>query len=133
MRDGRLILPPGKSGTPRIHLPEAITLPGRLLDVRLSYGRVCRICAVPDAVRPQQAIIGVALGGNTLAAATDGQRVILISGRAAKAAVQRGPVPHQAARQPRATAIPVHATLAPLHATATPQIPPPGQDEAPHP
>ena len=40
IRDGRLILPHGTSGTLRIRLPDAVTLPGRLMEVRLSYGVV---------------------------------------------------------------------------------------------
>jgi len=58
------------------------------MEVRLSYGLVRLICEVPDAVRPQQTIIGVDVGVNTLIAATDGVKVVLISGRAAKATVQ---------------------------------------------
>jgi putative transposase len=88
IRDGRLVLPHGTSGTLRIRLPDAVTLPGRLMEVRLSYGLVRLICEVPDVARTQQAIIGVDLGVNTLVAATDGRTVILISGRAAKATVQ---------------------------------------------
>jgi putative transposase len=88
MRDGQLILPHGHSGPLRIPLPEAITLPGRLMEVRLSYGVVRLICEVPDAPRSQQAVIGVDLGVNTLIAATDGQKVLLISGRKAKATIQ---------------------------------------------
>jgi putative transposase len=88
IRDGRLILPQGTSGALRIRLPDSITLPGRLMEVRLSYGLVRLICEVADTPRPQQAVIGVDLGVNTLIAATDGQKVILISGRAAKATIQ---------------------------------------------
>jgi putative transposase len=88
IRDRRLILPHGTNGTLRIRLPETITLPGRLMEVRLSHGLVRLICEIPDAARPQQTVIGVDLGVNTLIAATDGQRVIVISGRAAKATVQ---------------------------------------------
>ncbi len=88
IRDGWLILPHGASGTLRIRLPSTITLPGRLIEVRLSYGLVRLICEVPDAQRPQATVIGVDLGVNTLIAATDGRKVILISGRAAKATVQ---------------------------------------------
>jgi hypothetical protein len=65
-----------------------MTLPGRLVEVRLSYGVVRLICEIADTPRPEQTVIGVDLGGNTLAAATDGQKVILISGRAAKATIQ---------------------------------------------
>jgi len=38
IRDGRLILPHGKSGTLRIRLPDTIIVAGRLTEVRLSYG-----------------------------------------------------------------------------------------------
>jgi putative transposase len=88
IRDGRLILPHGASGALRIRLPAAVTLPGRLIEVRLSYGAARLICEVPDTARPQQMVIGVDLGVNTLIAATDGQKAILICGRAAKATVQ---------------------------------------------
>ena len=88
IRDGRLMLPHGVSGTLRIRLPQTITLPGRLMEARLSYGAVRLICEMADRPRPQQTVIGVDLGVNTLIAATDGQNVILISGRAAKATVQ---------------------------------------------
>jgi hypothetical protein len=81
IRDGRLILPHGKSGTLCIRIPKTITLPGRLMEVRL-------ICEVPNAARPQQTVIGVDLGVNTLIAAMGGMKVILISGRAAKATIQ---------------------------------------------
>jgi putative transposase len=88
IRDGSLILPHGKSGALRIRLPGTMTFPGRLMEVRLSYGVVRLICEIPDTPRPQETVIGVDLGVNTLIAATDGQRAILISGRAAKATVQ---------------------------------------------
>jgi putative transposase len=103
LRDGRLILPPGASGTLRIRLPDAVTLPGRLmevrlmevrllevrlLEVRLSYGIVRLLSELPDTPHPQETVIGMDLGVNTLIAATDGQRAILISGRAAKATMQ---------------------------------------------
>ena len=51
IRDGRLILPHGKSGTLRIRLPETVTLPGRLMEVRLSYGVVRLVCEIPDEAR----------------------------------------------------------------------------------
>jgi transposase len=58
------------------------------MEVRLSYGLVRLICEIPDAPRPERTTIGVDLGVNTLIAATDGQKVILISGRKAKATIQ---------------------------------------------
>jgi putative transposase len=88
IRDGRLILPHGASGTLRLRLPDTITLPGRLMEARLSYGAVRMVCETPPEVRRQETVIGVDLGVNTLIAATDGQKVILISGRAAKATIQ---------------------------------------------
>jgi putative transposase len=88
IRDGHLILPHGASGRLSIRLPDTLTLPGRLMEVRLSYGVAHLICEVPDTPCPQQTVIGVDLGVNTLIGATDGQKVILISGRAAKATVQ---------------------------------------------
>src|SRR5260370_39431014 len=48
IREGRLVLPHGTSGTLRIRLPQTITLPGRLMEVRLSFGIVRLVCAVPD-------------------------------------------------------------------------------------
>jgi putative transposase len=88
IRDGRLLLPHSASGTLCVRLPGTITIPGRLMEVRLSYGVVRLICEVTDRPRPEQAVIGVDLGVNTLIAATDGRKAILISGRAAKAAIQ---------------------------------------------
>ena len=78
IRDSHLILPHGKSGTIRIRLPDAVISPGRLMEVRLSYGVVRLICERPDNARSQQTVIGVDLGVNTLVAATDGYKVILI-------------------------------------------------------
>jgi putative transposase len=88
IRDGRLVLPHGASGTLSIRLPTAVILPGRLMEVRLSYGVVRLICEAPDKKQPQETVIGVDLGVNTLIAATDGRKVILLSGRAAKATIQ---------------------------------------------
>jgi putative transposase len=88
IRDGQLVLPHGQSGTLRIRLPETITLPGRLMEVRMSFGMVRLVCEVPDAPRHQQTVIGVDLGVNTLIAATDGVKAVLVSGRGVKAVIQ---------------------------------------------
>jgi putative transposase len=88
IRDRRLILPHGTSGTLRLCLPETVTLPGRLMEVRLSFGVVRLVYEVADAPRPQQTVIGVDLGVNTLVAATDGMKVFLVSGRGVKAVIQ---------------------------------------------
>src|SRR5262249_59991151 len=83
-----LILPHAKSGTLRIRLPETVTLPGRLMEVRLAYGVVRLVCAVLEAPRPQQTVIGVDLGVHTLIATTDGTKVFQVSGRGMKAVMQ---------------------------------------------
>jgi len=84
----RLVLPNGTSGTLRIPLPQDRPLPGRLMEVRLCLGHILLVCEVPDEPRHQQTVIGVDLGVNTLIAATDGKKALLISGREAKATVQ---------------------------------------------
>jgi putative transposase len=83
-----VILPHGTNGTLRVRLPDTITLPGRLIEVRLTYGTLRLVCEVADTPRPQQAVIGVDLGVNTLVAATDGTKVFLVSGRGLKAVIQ---------------------------------------------
>jgi putative transposase len=88
IRDGWLVLPHGQSGTLRIRLSATVTLPGRLMEVRLSYGAVRLICEIVESPRPQQTVIGVDLGVNTLVAATDGVRAVLVSGRGVKAIIQ---------------------------------------------
>ncbi len=83
-----LILPNGASGRLVVRVPDGITFPGRLIEVRLAYSRVLVVCEVPDEPRPAQTTIGVDLGVNTLIAATDGDTAVLINGREAKATVQ---------------------------------------------
>src|SRR5262249_26807439 len=88
IRDGRLVLPHGTSGTLRIRVPETISLPGRLMEVRLSFGVVRLVCEGADTFRHQQHVIGVGLGVNTPLAATAGAKVFLMSGRGVKAVIQ---------------------------------------------
>lgn len=88
LENGWLYFPNGKSGTLRARLPEKVKLPGRLMETRLCFDRLLLICEVPDEPRPQETVIGIDLGVNTLIAATDGQKALLISGREAKATVQ---------------------------------------------
>jgi putative transposase len=86
LRDRHVLLPCGAAGVLRIRL--LFELAGRLIEARLCLGHVLLICARPDAPQPPQTVIGVDLGVNTLLAATDGHKAILVSGRAAKATVQ---------------------------------------------
>lgn len=88
VRDGVLRLPCGSSGVLYVRVPRGITLPGRLMEVRLNYGNIEVICSVADAVAPLGPVIGIDLGVNTVIAATDGSTAILVSGRAIKATIQ---------------------------------------------
>lgn len=90
IRNGVLRLPHGK-GNPAlsITLPAERELPGRLMEVTLSYGIVRLVCEVPEKEAVENApTIGVDLGVNTIAAATDGTTAVLVSGREAKSIVQ---------------------------------------------
>jgi putative transposase len=88
IRNGSLVLPNGQSGTLRVRLPQAVTLPGRLMEVRLGLFCVQIVCQVADAVKGAGPTIGIDLGINTLVAATDGQTAVLVSGRQVKSLVQ---------------------------------------------
>ena len=58
------------------------------MEVRLHFGEVQIVCEAPDTVHPDGPVIGVDLGVNTLIAATDGERAIVVSGRAVKSLVR---------------------------------------------
>jgi putative transposase len=88
LRDGMLLLPNGQAGTLRIRIPAGVLLPGRMREVRLCFGRVQIVCRLPDEALGPGPTIGVDLGVNTLIAATDGARAVVVSGRGVKATVQ---------------------------------------------
>ncbi|MBC7814049.1 MAG: transposase [Burkholderiales bacterium] len=83
-----LVLPNGKAGRLKVRVPDHVKLPGRLMEIRLSYGKLSLVCELPDKPTFAQTTIGVDLGVNTLLCATDGQVAVVISGREAKASVQ---------------------------------------------
>ena len=87
-RDGRMVLPCGKAGYLEIFIPKGVTLPGRLMEVRLGYGSVEVVCEVIIEPQPPGPTIGIDLGVNTIIAATDGDKAVLVSGREIKATVQ---------------------------------------------
>jgi len=87
-RDGRMILPCGTAGSLEIHMPRGVTLPGRMMEVRLGYGTVEIVCEVIIEPQPPGPTIGIDLGVNTIIAATDGDKAVLVSGREVKATVQ---------------------------------------------
>lgn len=88
LRDGVLRLSHGRGNAPlRIALPRPLL--ERLMEVTLAYGVVRIVCEVPAREEPETVgVVGVDLGVNTLLAATDGERTVLVSGREAKAIVQ---------------------------------------------
>lgn len=91
LRNGFLILPHGKEGkgTLAIKLPKGLGLPGRLMEVTLAYGKVLLVCKVDGPpVVGGDVTVGVDLGVNTLIAATDGTKAVLVSGREVKAVVR---------------------------------------------
>jgi transposase len=59
-----------------------------MVEAKLLYGRLLVVCQVPQVAISAGPVLGVDLGVNTLIAATDGNKTILISGRGAKATVQ---------------------------------------------
>jgi putative transposase len=88
IREGILLLPNGRAGTLRLKLPQ-IELPGRLMEVRLCWHKVLLVFLCPDP--PKETLgptIGVDLGVNILIAATDGEKVVSVSGRALKADIR---------------------------------------------
>lgn len=91
IKNGYLRMGNGKQGPGALvmKMPKGLTLPGKLMEVQVEFGRVLLICKVDDA-KPVggSVVVGVDLGVNTLAAATDGQKAVLVSGRAAKATIQ---------------------------------------------
>jgi putative transposase len=88
VRSGVLRLSHGRGNKPlTVTLPRA--LPGRLMEVSIAFGVVRLVCEVPAAPAVSDApVIGVDLGVNTLLAATDGQKAIVVSGREAKSIVR---------------------------------------------
>jgi putative transposase len=88
MRDGVLTLPCGQAGKLHVRIPEDISIPGRLMEVRLHFGKVELVCQMPEVVHSDGPVIGVDLGVNTLFAATDGEKAILVSGRAVKSVIR---------------------------------------------
>lgn len=85
LRDGFLTLPCLSAGKLRVKIPPTVTLPGRLIEVRLHYGKVELICKINEEAHQSGSTIGVDLGVNTLIAATDGEKAVCVSGRAVKA------------------------------------------------
>ena len=95
VRNGFLLLPHGRKGkgTLAIKVPKGLTLPGKLMEVTLEYGCVRVVCKVDDEKPVENeagddVVVGVDLGVNTLLAATDGHKAVLVSGREVKATVQ---------------------------------------------
>lgn len=88
IKGGNLVLPCGVAGKLAIRIPKGVVLPGRIKEVRLDYGSVSVVCEVEEPSRCGGPTIGIDLGVNTLIAATDGEKAVLIGGREIKATVQ---------------------------------------------
>lgn len=88
LRKGQVILPNGHAGKLRVKVPKGLELPGRIMEARLLFGRLLLVCLATEPEAVTGPVVGVDLGVNTLIAATDGQKTLLISGREAKATVQ---------------------------------------------
>ena len=88
LREHTLSLPCGTAGRLRVRLPKGVTLPGRVMEVRLNYGGMEIVCAMIEDARTGGPTIGIDLGVNTLIAATDGEQALLLSGREIKATMQ---------------------------------------------
>jgi putative transposase len=87
IRDRYLMLPNGEAGTLKVKLP-AIEIVGRLMEVRLCFHSIILVCEIADEIKLVESIIGVDLGVNTLIAAANEDKAVLISGRALKADIQ---------------------------------------------
>jgi len=90
-RGGWLILPHGRGdGRLRVKIPHGVALPGRVMAVTLSFGTVSIVCATgaTEPVPTAAPVIGVDLGVNTIACASDGHTAVVISGRGMKAIQQ---------------------------------------------
>jgi hypothetical protein len=90
VRAGRMVLPCGKAGDLEVFLPEGVNRPGRWIEVRLGSGAVEIVCEVILEPQPPGPTIGIDLGVNTIRAATDGDKAVLVSGREIKATVPLG-------------------------------------------
>jgi len=86
-RSDLLRLSNGRGNEPlRVKLPRA--LPGRIVEVTVAFGVVRVVCEITAPSAAPTSVIGVDLGVNTLVAAGDGERAVLVSGREAKATIQ---------------------------------------------
>ena len=88
LRQNTLALPCGTAGRLPVRLSKGLTWPGRLMEVRLSYGCIEIVCALAEGIRSGGPTLGIDLGVNTLIAATDGEQALSLSGREVKATMQ---------------------------------------------
>jgi putative transposase len=85
IKEDILVLSNVKAGKIKVKIPTK--LPGKLMEVILCMGKILLIYEI-DEEKVEQTKIGIDLGVNTLIAATDGNKAILISGREIKATLQ---------------------------------------------
>jgi putative transposase len=94
-KGNRLVVPCGRLDGKRAYfsvpLPKDFVEPGRLMEARLDFCKLALVYAIPESdevVQDDGLVVAVDPGVNTLIAATDGERAILVSGRAVKSFVQ---------------------------------------------
>lgn len=86
VKDDKITLPNVLGGKLTVRLPEKGTVPEKISEARLDWGRILIVYQVPAPPRSKPSTtIGVDLGVNTLIAASDGSKAVLISGKRAKA------------------------------------------------
>jgi len=94
-KGNRLTFPCGKIDGKFCHLsvplPKGFKEPGRLMEARLEFCSVSLVYAISgtgEAAQDDVPVVAVDPGVNTLMAATDGEKAVLVSGREVKAIVQ---------------------------------------------
>ena len=91
IKNGYLVLPHGKKGKGKlaVKIPKGLVIPGKLMEVTLSYGKVTLVCKIDEAPAVGgEVTVGVDLGVNSMIAATDGTKAVVVSGREVKAVVR---------------------------------------------
>ena len=92
-KKGFAILPCGRIGDKRAYLrvpvPEGI-LPGRIMETQLGFCELRFVCKVADeAITDEIQVVAADPGVNTLLAATDGQKAVLVNGRYVKSVIRQ--------------------------------------------
>ena len=93
IRGRRMLLPCGRIEGKRAYLsvtlPKKFLPPGKLSEIRLEFSKLSLVYKVGDEAESEAPeVVAIDPGVNTLLAATDGVRVVQVSGRAVKSMIQ---------------------------------------------